>query len=74
MDIEPFLDRCERYCARKSMSQARLSTLIFGSGMTLDRLHAGKGVTVRVLSRAVERLEGLEAALRSAEQNARPAA
>jgi len=41
MDIQPFLERCDRYCERKGMSRARLSTIIIGSGMGLSRLHDG---------------------------------
>jgi hypothetical protein len=57
MDIDNFLKRCEAYCRSKPMSRARLSTLLFGSGITLDRLIAGKGITVRVLDRAICRLK-----------------
>ena len=56
MDISAFLDQCDRYCATTSLSEARLSTILFGSGMTISRLRKGKGVTVRVLARAVDRL------------------
>jgi hypothetical protein len=42
------------------MSLARLSTIIFGSGVTISRLRAGKGVTVKVLERAGRRLTLLE--------------
>lgn len=66
MEIEAFLRRCDAYCGRKQMSSARLSTIIFGSGVTIDRLRAGKGVTVRVLERAAARLDGLETALAAA--------
>ncbi|MBL8773900.1 MAG: hypothetical protein JNK30_21110 [Phenylobacterium sp.] len=62
MSLNIFLDRCERYLARRArpMSRARLSTILFGSGATLDRLRSGKTVTVRVLSRAEDRLRDLE--------------
>lgn len=64
MSISAFLQRCDAYCDVKGMSRARLSTIILGSGVTLDRLHSGKGVTVRVLERASGRLDDMEAALR----------
>jgi hypothetical protein len=63
MDIQPFLERCDRYCERKGMSRARLSTIIIGSGMGLSRLHDGKDITTRVLERATQRLAELERAL-----------
>jgi hypothetical protein len=60
MSIDAFLARCAAHCDRTGISRARLSTIIFGSGVTLDRLHQGKGVTVRVLERAAERLDERE--------------
>ncbi len=60
MEIETFLQRCERFQSSTGMSRARLSTLLFGSGVTIARLVDGKGVTVRVLGRASDRLHDLE--------------
>lgn len=60
MEIEAFLARCDRLCDATGVSHGRLSTILFGSGVTLDRLKGGKGVTVRVLQRAVERLKAEE--------------
>ena len=62
MTLDAFLTRCERAVEASGLSQARLSTILFGSGTTLSRLHQGGGVTVRVLDRAAERLTALEAA------------
>lgn len=62
MDLEPFLSRCDRWCTTRRLSRARLSTLLFGSGATLSRICAGGGITVRVLSRAEDRLTALERA------------
>ncbi len=62
MSIQATLSRCDAYCAATGMSPARLSTIIFGSGVTIRRLKAGASVTVRVLDRAAERLADLEAA------------
>jgi hypothetical protein len=73
MEMEAFLARCERYCSAKGMSRARLSTIVFGSGVTIDRLRNGAGVTVRVLNRASERLTLREASL-GTERGAAPAA
>jgi hypothetical protein len=70
MEISAFLDRCDRFRTaygdsrhRAPLSEARLSTVLFGSGVTLDRLRLGKGITVRVLARAIERLAIEEGAL-----------
>lgn len=62
MTLDAFLARCERALEASGLSQARLSTILFGSGTTLNRLHHGGGVTVRVLDRAAERLTALEVA------------
>lgn len=74
MDLSAFLDRCDRYCARRRLSRARLSTILFGSGVTLERLNNGAGVTVRVLGRAETRLAELERTLDESEIRPRAAA
>lgn len=63
MSISAFLDRCDRYCAVRSISLARLSTLIFNDGKKLDGLKAGRDIGVQTLDRAQLVLEGLEKAL-----------
>jgi hypothetical protein len=60
MDIHAFLARCDATVASTGISRSRLSTIIFGSGVTIDRLHDGAGVTVRVLDRAAHRLDAWE--------------
>ncbi|MDB5433535.1 MAG: hypothetical protein JWP35_4651 [Caulobacter sp.] len=57
MTLSSFLTRCDQYSARVGMSRARLSTILFGSGVTLDRLNGGHSVTLRVLERAIGRLD-----------------
>lgn len=59
--VVPFLDRCEAYRDAAGISRARLSTLIFNSGVTLDRLREGANVTIDVLQRASDQLAELEA-------------
>lgn len=59
MDLQDFLNRCDARRALTGMSEARLSTILFGSGATLKRLRAGAGITIRVLARADERLVAL---------------
>ncbi|WP_299347733.1 hypothetical protein [uncultured Maritalea sp.] len=34
-----------RYCAAKQLSRGRVSTIVFNSGMTLDRIDEGKNFT-----------------------------
>lgn len=63
MDLDDFLLRCDAYCCRSGMSIARLSTIIFGSGVTIGRLRRGAGVTLRVLARANTLLSERESAL-----------
>lgn len=63
MEIHQFLRRCDAYCAKRRISRARLSTLLFNSGVTLGRLEEGGGVTVRVLGRACDRLAEMEHSL-----------
>lgn len=70
MEISAFLLRCDGYCGRKKTSRARLSTILFGSGVTLARLAEGRGVTVRVLNRASERLDALETQLTASSREA----
>ena len=60
MPIHDLLTRCEVFCETRRMSSARLSTLLFGSGVTIERLRGGGNVTVRVLERAEARLVRLE--------------
>ena len=59
MSISHFLGRCDAAAGALNLSRARLSTLLFGSGITIDRLASGAGVTVRVLERAEGRLREL---------------
>lgn len=61
MVISKFLQRCAEVQANQSLSRSRLSTILFGSGITLDRLLSGRSVTVRVLERAERRLDQVEA-------------
>jgi hypothetical protein len=56
MHIQAFLKRCDAAAACHGISRGRLSTILFGSGATIDRLQSGAGVTVRVLDRAIVRL------------------
>ena len=63
MEIDAFLKRVARYCARSGMSEARLSTILFGGGRSIARLHEGRDVTTRVLARAIVRLAALESQL-----------
>jgi len=56
MNVADFLNECDAFCQKHDRSRARLSTILFGSGATLDRLHSGASVTVRVFDRAVQRL------------------
>ena len=60
MTLPKFLIRCGCFSADRRMSQSRLSTILFGSGVTIARLRSGRSVTVRVLDRAVARLDALE--------------
>ena len=60
MTLPAFLTRCDEFVADRGMSSARLSTILFGSGATIDRLHDGRSVTIRVLDRAIGRLDKLE--------------
>lgn len=62
MTLDDFLAACEASAERHGVSRSRLSTIVFGSGVTLDRLRDGKSVTVRVLDRAIARLAEWEAA------------
>lgn len=57
MDLPSFLKDCDAAANVAGVSRSRLSTILFGSGVTLDRLHSGKTVTVRVLQRATDRLD-----------------
>ncbi len=43
----------DRYCAAKKLSRARVSTIVFNSGMTLDRIAAGKNFTNKSYERAL---------------------
>jgi hypothetical protein len=56
------LTRCGTFCTEFGMSEARLSTILFGSGRSIERLKAGRDVTTRVLERAAQRLNELEKA------------
>jgi hypothetical protein len=67
MELETFLARCDRLCTSSGVSPARLSTILFGSGVTLGRVQAGKNVTIHVLQRAVERLAKEERARKPSE-------
>lgn len=62
MEIDTFLKRVSRYCSQSGMSEARLSTILFGGGRSIARLREGRDVTTRVLSRAIVRLAALESA------------
>lgn len=58
--IEAFLQRCDSYCARRGISRARLSTLIFNDGKKLRLLDEGKDIGVQTLQRASITLAALE--------------
>lgn len=58
--LSDFLSRCQTVGDQAGISQARLSTILFGSGQTLNRIRAGNGLTLRVLERAQSRLDAFE--------------
>ncbi len=61
MTIEAFLTRCDAYCARRGISRARLSTLLFNDGKKLDALANGRDVGVRTLGGVEKTLTDMEA-------------
>lgn len=67
MVIPTFLSRCDAYAARRGISRARLSTLLFNDGKKLDALAEGRDVGVLTLERVVNELSELERSLPAVE-------
>ncbi len=63
MVIPLFLQRCDAYAARRGISRARLSTILFNDGKRLDALASGRDVGVLTLGRAADALKALEATI-----------
>jgi hypothetical protein len=52
--IDQFIVTSNVYCAAHGLSRSRLSTLILGSGVRIDRIEAGADIGSRTLSRAMQ--------------------
>ena len=63
MSISQFLERCDAYRARRNVSDARLSTLLFNDGKKIGLLRAGGDIGVLTLARVEQVLAALESEL-----------
>ena len=54
MDTSYILRLSETYCAEKSTSESRVSTLIFNQGMRIKRFRNGGGLTVASYNKAIQ--------------------
>lgn len=63
MSISQFLARCDAYRARRNVSDARLSTLLFNDGKKIGLLRAGGDIGVLTLARVEQVLAALESEL-----------